>query len=120
VELEVLGVLPAEGISRELVRADVMLFVRSPITLQRGSAIAGIACGLPVVGFRDKKISGPLKEVGVEWSSWKDWDDLILGLIRVLNDPERWMELHERNIQAQKNYFSWNRIAERYRMILTA
>jgi glycosyltransferase involved in cell wall biosynthesis len=120
VELEVLGVLPAEEISREFVRADVLLFVRSPITLQRGSAIAGIACGLPVVGFRDKKISGPLKEAGVEWSPWKDWDGLILGLIRVLNDPGRWMELHERNIEAQKNYFSWSRIAERYRIVLTA
>jgi glycosyltransferase involved in cell wall biosynthesis len=120
VELDVRGVLPAEEISREFERADVQLFVRGPITLQRGSAIAGIACGLPVVGFRDERISGPLQEVGVEWSPWRDWDGLIRGLIRVLNDPGRWMELHERNIEAQKNYFSWSRIAERYRMVLTA
>jgi glycosyltransferase involved in cell wall biosynthesis len=119
VELDVRGVLPAEEISREFERADVQLFVRGPITLQRGSAIAGIACGLPVVGFRDERISGPLREAGVEWSPWQDRDGLILGLIRVLNDPQRWMELHERNIEAQKNYFSWSRIAERYRLVLT-
>jgi glycosyltransferase involved in cell wall biosynthesis len=120
VVLDVRGVLPAEEISREFKRADVLLFVRGTITLQRGSAIAAIACGLPVVGFRDEEISGPLQEAGVEWSPWQDRDGLILGLIRVLNDPERWMELHERNIEAQKNYFSWSRIAGRYLVILTA
>jgi glycosyltransferase involved in cell wall biosynthesis len=120
VELDVRGVLPAEEISREFEQADVLLFVRGTITLQRGSAIAGIACGLPIVGFRDERISGPLLEAGVESSPWQDRNGLIDGLIRVLSDPERWMELHKRNIEAQKNYFSWSRIAERYRMILTA
>ncbi len=43
-ELIVGGVLPAEEIAREFESADVLLFVRDAITLQRGSAIAGIAC----------------------------------------------------------------------------
>jgi glycosyltransferase involved in cell wall biosynthesis len=120
VELMVRGVLPAEEVAREFESADALLFVRGAIRLQRSSAIAAIACGLPIVGYDGGDISGPLKEAGIEWSTWQDRDGLILGLIRVLNDPERWMELHERNIEAQKNYFSWSRIAERYRMILTA
>ena len=120
VELIVRGVLPAEEIACELERADVLLFVRSAITLQRGSAIAGIAYGLPIVGYRTERISAPLHEAGVEWSPWRDRDALVRGLIRVLSDPQHWTELRQRNIEIQKNYFSWSRIAERYRMFLTA
>ena len=119
VEVIVRGVLPAEEIAFEFECADILLFVRGAITPQRGSAIAGIACGLPIVGYRDERTSAPLQEAGVEWSSWPDRDALVRGLIRVLSDPERWAELRQRNLEMQKNYFSWSRIAERYRMVLT-
>jgi glycosyltransferase involved in cell wall biosynthesis len=114
VEVVVRGLLPAEEVSREFSRADALLFVRGAITLQRGSAIAGIACGLPIVGYRDGRIGGPLEEAGIEWSSWRDRDGLTRGLVRVLSDPRRWTELHERNLRVQRNYFSWDRIAARY------
>jgi glycosyltransferase involved in cell wall biosynthesis len=115
VELVVRGVLPAEEIAREFQSGDVLLFVRGAITTGRGSALAGIASGVPIVGYRDGSISGPLEEAGVEWSSLHDRERLTRGLIRVLSDPQRWMELHERNLEAQKNHFSWGRIAERFR-----
>jgi glycosyltransferase involved in cell wall biosynthesis len=118
VELIVRGVLPAEEVAREFERADVLLFVRGAITLQRGSAIAGIACGIPIVGYRPERISAPLQEAGVEWSFWQDRDGLVRGLVRVLSDPQRWMELRQLNLDIQKSCFSWSRIAERYRMTL--
>lgn len=114
VEVAIRGLLPAEEVTREFTSADALLFVRGAITLQRGSAIAGIACGLPIVGYQNGRISGPLEEAGIEWSPWGDRDGMIRGLVRVLSDPHRWMELHERNLQAQKKYFSWSRIAEQY------
>jgi glycosyltransferase involved in cell wall biosynthesis len=117
VDVAVRGVLPAEEISREFERADVQLFVRGAISLQRGSALAGIACGLPIVGYHNGEIGGPLKEAGVEWSPWRDRDGLVRGLIRVLGDPQRWMELHERNLRVQENHLSWSRIADRYRSV---
>jgi glycosyltransferase involved in cell wall biosynthesis len=120
VELIVRGVLPAEEIAREFECADVLLFVRGAISLQRGSAIAGIACGIPIVAYRAERISAPLEAAGVEWSFWQDRDALVRGLVRVLSDPERWMELRQLNLDIQKSCFSWSRIAERYRMILTA
>jgi glycosyltransferase involved in cell wall biosynthesis len=120
VELIVRGVLPAKEIACEFERADVLLFVRGAITPQRGSAIAGIACGLPIVGYRHEQISAPLQDAGVEWSLWQDRDGLVRGLVRVLSDPQRWMELRHRNLDIQKSCFSWSRIAERYRTILTA
>jgi len=35
-------------------------------------------------------------------------------VVRVLTDPQRWIELHERSVHAQERFFSWNRIAELY------
>ena len=115
VELVVRGVLPAEEIARAFELADALLFVRSAVTTRRGSAIAGIASGVTIVGYRDGSTGGFLEEAGVEWSPLHDREGLTRGLIRVLSDPERWMELHERNLEVQKNYLSWGRIAERFR-----
>jgi glycosyltransferase involved in cell wall biosynthesis len=112
------GVLPAEEVAREFESADVLLFLRGAITPQRGSAIAGIACGLPVVGYRNGEIGGPLKEAGIEWSLSRDRQSLTRGLVRVLSDPHRWTELHERNLEVQKIHLSWGRIAERFRTAL--
>jgi glycosyltransferase involved in cell wall biosynthesis len=112
------GILPAEEVAREFYAADALLFIRGVVTPQRGSAVAGIACGLPIVGYRNGAISDPLKEAGVEWASWNDRASLVRGLIRVLSDPARWMELHKRNLDLQKNTLSWSRIADRYRAIL--
>jgi len=118
VEVVIRGVLPAEEVAREFEQADTLLFVRGAITPQRGSVMAGIASGIPIVGYRDGKIIGPLQEAGVEWSPGRDRESLIRGLIRVLSDPHRWTELHKRNLEVQKNHFSWDRIAERFRMVL--
>jgi glycosyltransferase involved in cell wall biosynthesis len=119
VNLVVRGILSAEEVAREFECADALLFVRGPINPRRGSALAGIACGLPIVGYRNGDIDDFLKEAGVEWSSWGDRDGLVRGLIRVLSDPRRWMDLHERNLELQRNHLSWNRIAERFRVVLT-
>jgi glycosyltransferase involved in cell wall biosynthesis len=115
VEVVVRGVLPAEEIAREFESADALLFVRGAVTTRRGSAMAGIASGVPIVGYWDGSIHGFLEEAGVEWSPLHDREGLTRGLIRVLSDSGRWMELHERNLKVQRNYLSWGRIAERFR-----
>jgi len=114
VEVVVRGILPAEEIAGELSRADLLLFVRGPLTFQRGSAIAGIACGLPIAGYRDVRTDSPLAEAGIEWASLRDRDELCGSVVRVLRDPAHWMELHQRNLEVQRNYFSWDKIAARY------
>ena len=114
VGLDVRGVLPAEEIAEEFCRSDALLFVWSYITLQRGGALAGIACGLPIVGYGNGEPSGALAEAGIEWSPWRDRKALAAALVRVLSEPKRWLDLHERNLLVQEKYFSWNRIAELY------
>ena len=118
-EVEVRGILPAEEIAREFAHADVLLFLRGAITHQRGSAMAGIASGIPIVGYQSGGVNGPLAEAGIEWAPWQDRDSLTRGLVRVLSDPSRWLELHERNLAAQKTWLSWASIADRYRTVLT-
>ncbi len=114
VEIVVRGVLPAEEVADEFARAHVLLFVRGAITLQRGSAIAGVACGLPIVGYRVGGSDDALDEAGIEWSPWRDRQSLIQALVRVLSDSARWTELHERSLRAQQDHFSWTRIADRF------
>jgi glycosyltransferase involved in cell wall biosynthesis len=119
VEIVVRGVALAEEVADELARADVLLFVRGAITLQRGSAIAGVACGLPIVGYRVGGSGDTLDEAGIEWSPWRDQQSLVQALVRVLSDSARWTELHERSLQAQRDHFSWTRIAEQFRASLS-
>jgi glycosyltransferase involved in cell wall biosynthesis len=120
VEVVVRGVVPAEEVAGEFESADVLLFLRGAITPCRGSAIAGIACGLPIVGYRNGEIGDSFKNAGIEWAPWQDYESLTRGLVRVLSDPHRWTELHERNLEAQKNWFSWAAIAEKFCSVLDA
>jgi glycosyltransferase involved in cell wall biosynthesis len=115
----ILGIVPAEEVARQIQQADVLLFVRGAIVPQRSVVMAGVASGIPIVGYGDEKVVGPLREAGIEWSPSSNYKDLARCLIRVLSDPSLWTELHERNLAAQKNYFSWSRIAGRYRSVLT-
>jgi glycosyltransferase involved in cell wall biosynthesis len=120
VELVVRGILPAEEVALEFESAHALLFVRGPITQRRGSALAGIASGIPIVGYSDGSIDGPLKDAGIEWVPGGDKAGLARALIRVLTDPLRWRELHERNVWAQQDWFSWTRIGQRFYDLLGA
>jgi glycosyltransferase involved in cell wall biosynthesis len=115
----ILGVVPAEEVAKQLQQADALLFVRGAINLQRGSVMAGVASGIPIVGYGDEKVIGPLREAGIEWSPSSDYMDFACSLVRVLSDRTRWRELHARNLAAQKNYFSWSRIATQFRAELS-
>ena len=62
-----LGVLPAADVSYNLTRSTVMLCVRGSLFPRRGSAIAGIACGLPIVGYAGPTTTFPITEGGWDW-----------------------------------------------------
>ncbi|HKV48368.1 MAG TPA: glycosyltransferase [Candidatus Acidoferrales bacterium] len=108
------GVLEAHEIATELESADACLCVRGPITLQRGSALAGIACGVPIIGYRNGSISPPLDQAGIRWAPLGDSESLARNLAQVLGDSRIWTDLHQRNLRLQQSYFSWNRIAGQY------
>lgn len=114
VELHVFGVLPAEDVVRGLSISDVLLFVRGPISTRRGSAIAGIACGLPVVAFEGPETGPPITEAGLALYSPQRKGDLGDVLLRVLQDEHYRASLGQRSLLAQRQYFSWHAIAARY------
>ncbi len=114
VELHVLGILPGENVVRSLSASDVLLFVRGPISTRRGSAIAGISCGLPVIAFEGSETAAPITEAGLAFFSPDRKGDLGDVLLRVLEDEHYRNSLAQRSLLAQRQYFSWRVIAARY------
>lgn len=118
VELETRGVLPAVEVAHLLANADALLFVRGHISSRRTSAIAGIACGIPVVAYSGTETAAPITEAGVVLAPEGDIHALSEALTRVLRDPESANQLRERSRMAQQRYFSWDAIAARYAQFL--
>jgi glycosyltransferase involved in cell wall biosynthesis len=118
VELEVHGVLPAGEIERRLSEADALLFVRGGISSRRGSALAGIACGLPVVAFQGPETGPPITEAGVILAPEDDFAVLANNLARVLSDDALRIDLRKRSLEAREKYFSWDVIAKKFLQVL--
>jgi glycosyltransferase involved in cell wall biosynthesis len=112
IEVSVLGLLPAAEVANILADADVMLFVRGHVSVRRGSALAGIVSGLPVVGYSGPETTFPLTEAGLELAPEGHREALASALSRVLTDHELREELRRRSARAHVEYFSWNGIAQ--------
>jgi glycosyltransferase involved in cell wall biosynthesis len=114
IELEVLGILPAAEVARELAQADAFVFVRGELAANRSSAIAAVACGLPIVGYGTPNASFPLSRAGARLVPSGRREELGEALAEILTDPSLRQQMRERSRQALADYFSWERIAERY------
>ena len=118
VELSVEGVLEPDKIVQELSICNVLLFVRGHISSRRGSAIAGIACGLPIIAYLGSETAVPITDAGVVLVSPNQPDDLNAALVRVLSDATHRIELADRSRAAYKTHFAWPAIAARFSTIL--
>jgi glycosyltransferase involved in cell wall biosynthesis len=114
VEVSVLGVLPAEGVGRALAEADAFLSVRGLVSPRRSSVLAGVVCGLPVVGYGELNSCYPLSEAGLALAPWLDREALADALARVLSDEHYRRELGQRSRRAQATHFDWDQIAEKF------
>ena len=118
VELEDHGILEPELAAGVLANADVQLFIRSGFTSSRGSGIAGIVNGLPIVGFSDAETAFPITEAGVRLVPLGDQQALERELIVVLKDRALRESPRQRNLAAAERYFSWDHIADAYLSVL--
>jgi glycosyltransferase involved in cell wall biosynthesis len=118
VEYNALGILPAEQVSQVLAKADVSLFARGPLATQRGSAIASIACAVPLVAYTAPRLPAPFAEAGVVSVGYRDAEELAEAAVRVLTDHELQCELRERSRRAHEKYFSWEAVAARFLEVL--
>jgi glycosyltransferase involved in cell wall biosynthesis len=114
IELRVRSVVPAEEITRTLASAHALLCVRGLITSRRGTAIAGIACGLPVVGYGQSGSNPVIDAAGIRLVPWGNSEMLAEGLVQVLIDEKIWQDMHEKSHRAHIEYFSWDAIAGRF------
>ena len=118
VEVSVEGLLKESQLIERFLASDVLLFVRGPISSRRGSAIAGIACGLPVIAFSGSETAPPITEAGVVLVSRDSQRELDDALLRVLSDTVYRSELAARSRFAFAQHFAWPSIARRYATIL--
>lgn len=113
-DVSVAGIVSPDKVRDILLESDALLCPRGMISPRRASAIAGIACGLPLVGYAGMSEGTPLVEAGVELVPYPDRQALGQALARVLADAALMRVLRERSITAQQTYFSWDVIAERF------
>ena len=113
-EISNLGVRDAREVRDTLVAADVMLCVRGEMNPTRGSAIAGVVCGLPIVGYGTSEKAFPISEAGVRLVPYGDSEALAASLAQVLSDGRLREQLSAANRAAQEKYFSWDAIADQF------
>ena len=123
VDLTVEGVVEGHTLVKRFADLDVLLFVRGTISSRRSSAIAGIACGLPVVGLRGRETAAPITEAGVvllpvELEETVLQSQLGDAIVSVLSNLSFRRELALRSSAAQEKYFAWQAIATRFADVL--
>jgi hypothetical protein len=118
VEVSILGILDPEQISHSLMESDALLSVRGTVYPRRGSAIAGVACGIPVVGYTDGGNIYPLSEAGLQVAPRGDQTALADALMAVLQNCELREELRARSRHAFETFFSWEVIARKLHQAL--
>lgn len=119
VSLEAYGIVESDQAGLLFARASVQLFIRSGLSSRRGSGIAGIGHGVPIVGYYDAETAFPITEAGVRLVPVGDVESLIRELVLLLRQPFLREELRQRSLEAVQRYFSWDRIAEAYLSALT-
>jgi glycosyltransferase involved in cell wall biosynthesis len=119
IEFSMLGLMPAENLVQALASAQVLLCVRGHVSSRRGSAIAGIVCGVPIVGYRGAETGFPITEAGVRLVDLRDRGGLVQALAEVLTNENLYRELRQRSVTAAQQYFCWNAIASQFKSAMS-
>jgi glycosyltransferase involved in cell wall biosynthesis len=114
IEVSNLGLREAAEVTQIISEADVMIAVRGRLYLRRGSALAGVACGLPIVGYGGAAQGTLIEEAGIALVPYGDQRALGLALREILDNPKLWREMHEKNLSIQEKYLSWKVIAAKF------
>ena len=123
VEIAVEGVLDDAALFERFAASDVLLFIRGVISSRRSSAIAGIACGLPLVALCGRETAAPITDAGVLLVDGALPEatlhaELAAALAKILTDHTLRSGLVTRSRAAQEQHFAWPAIAARYAAFL--
>lgn len=119
VEVEVHGLLAEEQLADCFSRSDLLLFVRGAVSSRRSSALAGVACGLPVVALEGSETAPPVTDAGVLLLAGGPQQAALeekLGeaVVRILSDEPLRRQLVERSRRVYGEFFSWEAVSRRY------
>ncbi len=114
IEVLVRGVCAAPEVTRIFSESDAMLAVRGRLYLRRGSALAGLACGLPIIGYGGEATGTILEQGGIALVPFGDRDALGVALRDILTRSVLWQEMHDKSLALQQKYLSWDVIAADY------
>lgn len=120
VEVECLGVVPSRAVSRALAATDALLFLRSGASTRRGSMIAGIANGIPIVAYEGLETGPLIRRSGVLLAKEGDTVAAADRLLAIATDPELREILAARNEDVYRRVFSWSAIASSYEVIMSS
>jgi len=125
VQLDVSGLLDGATLAEKFAAIDVLLFVRGTISSRRGSAIAGIACGLPVIALQGSETAPPITTAGVlllPENLGEETLQMQIGeaLVRILSQNDLRLQLIQRSRAMYEQFFAWPAIAKRYAEFLAA
>jgi hypothetical protein len=112
------GILDSAEVVRKLSASDVLLFVRANVSSRRTSAIAGIACGLPVIAFSGSETASPITDAGVVLVPPDRPEQLNDALVHVLADSDFHAQLSARSRNAYRAHFSWEAIGTSFAALL--
>lgn len=128
VELSLEGVVAGDQLVEHFASSDVLLFLRGSISSRRGSAIAGISCGVPVIALEGRETAPPISDAGVVLlpdslqggqESAALQSQIADALVQVLSDRSLRLDLVRRSRNAHEQFFSWTAIASRYAEFLS-
>ncbi|HXP71533.1 MAG TPA: glycosyltransferase [Candidatus Dormibacteraeota bacterium] len=111
-EVSNFGMQDATAVRDILMSSDAMLCVRGEMYPTRGSAVAGIACGLPIVGYGTSQKAFPISQAGVRLVPYRDSEALGTNLAQILSDGHLREQLIKASRLAQEKFFSWHTIAD--------
>ena len=113
VRLSVEGVIAAREVALYIADADVLLFLRGGASSRRGTIVAAIACGTPIVAERGPETATPITEAGLELVPLGDDAAAAAAIVRIVDDQTLSAELSARNREAHDRWFSWESIGTR-------
>lgn len=109
-----LGIVERAEVTRIFSQSDVLLGVRGRLYLRRSSAIHGLACGLPVIGYAGASQGTVIEEAGIALVPFADKEALGAELCKILSNPQLWQEMHQKNLRVQRDYLSWDATGATY------
>jgi glycosyltransferase involved in cell wall biosynthesis len=119
VTIDIAGVVDGKALVQKFSDADVLLFIRGAISSRRGSAISGIAAGLPLIALQGSETASPITNAGV-FLLPENIEERTLqpqlgeALVRILSDNDFRAALVQRSCAAYAESFAWPAIAGRY------